>query len=142
MCLYVDHVKTKTFKTINNSKHIYTFYKLFKIDDGFLLTPFQKTKIKNFGIIKADTSKYYNYLNNYDNAAIESGACHAYCIPVSSISNYICLPVYVKYENVIAFGRYDDVCFTQYEIKEKHWNKLKFKFFIMKIKSFLDINLP
>ena len=74
--------------------------------------------------------------NVFDGSALEGAVFHAYLtkerviytvIGRPFLNAIIILPIHVKKEHTVAVGIDEDVCFTQYEIKNllinKRWNR-------------------
>lgn len=128
MCLYIDRKKTK--EKMKDKKKIFKFYKYFQTDYHLkeLYSPYWSFVVTKPGVLKIEKEalEIYKLVSDPDNYRIEGGCFHAYIH--SNAKNamifVVKIPIYVKKEHIIAFGERNDVCFFEYEIKEKDWNNI------------------
>lgn len=134
MCLWVDEEKTRKHSKETKNK-TYVFYKTFIIHINKLFTPYQCVEIKGPGIIEAEGEinliKWNDSFFKCSNVEpmIDSGVCHGYTNKISQYNPKTrkwktkAIKIYVKSNDIVAFGLDDEVCFFKYEIKKKDFKK-------------------
>jgi hypothetical protein len=137
MCLYINVQQTKKHSYIKKNKQ-FKFYKTFEIGRSKLITinkrceiPYTLDFIKSKGNIDL-----INLKNSFGVRIIEGGTIHAHIRRVSEFNfsyKQVQIPIIVNSDDIIAFGRNNDVCFFKYKIPKYSWdiiNKKKINIFI------------
>jgi len=136
MCLFIDEEETAKHSLRKSNKKL-TFYKTFIVNKNNIETPFYSFIIPfNYSgyivpetnlpdiIIQKKTHAYYK-----NEKLIEGGVIHANTQNRSSMCHVIPngkeIPIEVLSDDVVAFGKFNDVCVFKYKIPKSSWLKIK-----------------
>jgi hypothetical protein len=132
MCLTSDKIKTKKHSLITINKKM-RFWKEFEVTEekGTLLTSFTSTTVKRTLNYIEPTVSIPSVSNSCSvffkmETIIEGGCIHAYIkYKKSKRYGYIIVPIIVESDDIIAFGKNNDVCFFKYKISNHAWERIE-----------------
>lgn len=120
MCLFIDLEKTKKHSNYKeNKKHI--FYKAFYINYTGLYTAYQNYPITP----TTDHTKAKGSFNIVRKYRIDRGVIHAYTKKRINEKHFICVPIIVESNDIIAYGIENEVCFFKYRFSKETVKILK-----------------
>lgn len=125
MCLIVNREKTAKHSKLRKNSTM-KFWKTLEVVDNKLITPFQRCEVNPGIIVASDELDVFGF---GDGVYIEGGCIHAFVSRRSIFERWhlyykhIYIPVYVDSDDVIAFGKHDDVCFFKYTIKKEDYDR-------------------
>jgi hypothetical protein len=133
MCLTIDREKTKKHSRLKSNK-LFVFYKDFYVHkSSYILQTFWNNQSISFETEIIEPHEFFIEITNIGikDVAISIGVIHAYvqknnsAVSKQNSIDAICIPITVESNDIIAFGKYGDVCFSKYKIEKSTWQKIK-----------------